>query len=384
MDRITYAARTAGRRPRALIAIAIAALLLTATGVQTTAALSTNAPQLKVGMSYGSRLSRMSGTTLNATFDDAVKLGVTWVRDDLSWATVESRRGTYDWTAFDAVVASATAHGLSVLPILDFTPAWARPAGCTSQACAPLDSKAFASFARAAVKRYAPKNVHTWEIWNEPNMTGFWQPAPDALAYGRLISATSAAIKGADGRASVISGGLAPTATAGGNIEQRTYLTALCATGGLLGADAVGVHPYSSPVLPSVNEDWNAFAQMSVTNVSVRTVLNDCGAGSKPLWATEFGAPTGGPGALSTLAEPNLAANPDHVDEATQAAILDEGVRRTVADPSVSALFVYTDRDLGTAPTTVENFFGLRRGDGSAKPAWSAFQAAVLKARSAR
>ena len=382
METATRILRTPQRRSTALVAVLLAALLVLVCGVPVGAAAVPSTPPLKVGISYGSRLSWMSRPQLDAAFDDAVRLGVTWVRDDLSWANVEAQQGTYDWASFDAVVASANAHGLSVVPILDFTPAWARRSDCASQACAPRDPATFATFARAAAQRYASKNVRTWEIWNEPNVVGFWQPAPDPVAYGRVLSAASAAIRSIDRGATVVSGGLAPTATAFGNIEQRDYLAALCASGGLAGVDSVGVHPYSSPVLPSVNEDWNAFAQMSTTKLSVRSVLTGCGAGPKPLWATEFGAPTGGPGAQSTQLVPNLGASPDHVDEATQAAIIDEGVRLASADRGVSALFVYTDRDLGTAPTTVENFFGLRRVDGSAKPAWAALQAALRVRRS--
>src|SRR4029453_8488450 len=83
---------------------------------------------LRVGISYGSRLSGMSSTALAATLDDAVAIGASWVRDDLSWARVEAVKGRYDWAAFDAVVAAAKQRHLQVLPILHFTPAWARPA----------------------------------------------------------------------------------------------------------------------------------------------------------------------------------------------------------------------------------------------------------------
>jgi hypothetical protein len=72
------------------------------------------------------------------------------------------------------------------------------------------------------------------------------------------------------------------------------------------------------------------------------------------------------------------------VDEATQSAIIEEGVRLASADRSVRALFVYTDRDLDTSSATVENFFGLRRADGTAKPAWLALQVAALKVRRSR
>ena len=45
--------------------------------------------------------------------------------------------------------------------------------------------------------------------------------------------------------------------------------------------------------------------------------------------------------------------------------------------PGVTALFWYTDRDLGSDQSTSENFFGLRRADGTAKPAFHALQSAI-------
>ncbi len=36
---------------------------------------------------------------------------------------------------------------------------------------------------QTAVKRYAPKGVKVWGVWNEPNLTNFWSPKPDPAAY---------------------------------------------------------------------------------------------------------------------------------------------------------------------------------------------------------
>jgi len=41
------------------------------------------------------------------------------------------------------------------------------------------------------------------------------------------------------------------------------------------------------------------------------------------------------------------------------------------------ALFWYSYQDLGSATTTNQNFFGLVRYDGSLKPAYTAWQAAI-------
>ena len=108
-----------------------------------------------------------------------VALGVTSIRLDLAWDDIQPDSPTsYDWTNFDRIVQAANARGITLLPTLAYTPAWARPAGCSDK-CPPTDPAQFEAFVSAAVQRYAPQGIHTWEIWNEPNTSGFFQPAPD-------------------------------------------------------------------------------------------------------------------------------------------------------------------------------------------------------------
>jgi hypothetical protein len=109
-------------------------------------------------------------------------------------------------------------------------------------------------------------------------------------------------------------------------------------------------------------------------------VLASCGASDKKIWLTEYGAPTNGPGAGATVTNYNLNASPDHVDEALQAQMATDSVALATASPVVGALFWYSYQDLGTDPSTTENFYGLRRFDGSPKPAYSAFQTAIAQA----
>src|SRR5207248_920465 len=189
------------------------------------------------------------------------------------------------------------ARKLHVLPIITYTPSWARPPGCTSNKCAPADANRFASFAEAAARRYAPLGISAWEIWNEPNVKAFWQPAPDPGRYVDLLRATVRALRGVDPRARVISGGLAASATTEGDISQLDYLADFCTAGGAELVDAVGYHPYSFPVPPDYDASWNAWAQIANTPRSFESILASCGAAHMKLWLTEYGAPTNGPGA---------------------------------------------------------------------------------------
>jgi hypothetical protein len=99
-----------------------------------------------------------------------------------------------------------------------------------------------------------------------------------------------------------------------------------------------------------------------------------------PLWITEYGAPTGGPGPVWDGTPESLYRGPDHVTEAQQAQIAADSVATAASDIGVAALFWYTDRDLANRPQNdIEAHYGLRRVDGSPKPAYGAFRDAVAR-----
>ncbi|MFB9733949.1 cellulase family glycosylhydrolase [Streptomyces thermocoprophilus] len=337
------------------------------------------APGVEFGIAYGNRLVWMSDRELSAALDDAVTVGARWVRADLSWADIQPvPLGDFLWWKFDRVVGAAEERGLDVLPVLAYTPPWARPAGCGTDKCAPADPEAFAAFAGAAARRYAPRDVHRWEVWNEPNIPVFWQPAPDPAAYTTLLRATSRAVRRADPSAGVVLGGLAAPDTSGRDISAPDFLAAVLARGGGRSVDAVGYHPYTYPALPGTATgpalDW---ARIDRTRDSLRRLLTAHDAADTPVWITEFGAPTNGPGPASDGRTTPAGEEPTHVTEGRQAQIAADAVRTARRTPLVRTLIWYTERDQGTDRSTPENFFGLRRYDGTAKPAFGALRDAI-------
>lgn len=333
----------------------------------------------QAGLSYGDTLVWMSDGDLAAALDDARAVHAGWIRADLSWDNIQNDGPEwFQWQLFDRVVKAASARGLAVLPVLAYTPPWARPAGCDSHACAPADPARFAAFAQAAARRYAPMGIHTWEIWNEQNTTGFWKPSPSPEAYTTLLKATSQAIKGVDPSARLVLGGLASKLTSGGNFSQADFLASVSALGGNRLVDAIGYHPYTYPYLPSATTSFRtAWEKMASSENSLRSVLTTYGTPDLPIWLTEYGAPTGGPGTASDGSPATIGPTTTHVTEAHQARIATDAVKTAAADPYVKTLFWYADRDLGTDPSSSENFYGIRRADGSAKPAFQALSDAI-------
>ena len=141
-----------------------------------------------------------------------------------------------------------------------------------------------------------------------------------------------------------------------------TFLLDMYADGAKGYFDAVGDHPYSYPALPDTYEAWSGWSQMDATPASIESTMAANGDGSKPIWVTEVGAPTGGPDSVGTAAQ---------AEELTQA------IDNAKSSSWIGALYLYTYEDSGGNPGTDEDWFGLLNADGSAKPAWSAVAAAI-------
>jgi polysaccharide biosynthesis protein PslG len=333
---------------------------------------------LEIGIAYGNTLMRMSDAELAAALDDAVVIGARRIRADLAWGDIQPLSpDQYNWKHFDHVVDAARRRGLTVLPVLAYTPPWARPSGCATDKCAPVHPALFARFAAAAASRYAPRGVHAWEVWNEPNTEGFWQPEPNARNYTQLLKGVSAAIRGADSSAFVILGGLAAVPTETGRISQTVFLSRVSQLGGNRVIDAVAYHPYTYPYLASESrQEASAWSRIDATSVSLRSVLGQYGTPNLPIWITEYGAPTNGPGQVSDGTSAPISPMTTHVTEGQQARIATDVVVTAASNHGLGALIWYADKDLSD-----DDFYGLRRGDGSAKPAFAAFRKAVAGLR---
>jgi hypothetical protein len=286
------------------------------------------------------------------------------------WSNVQQNGpSSYAWGPYDAVISGLRARGLKPLVVIDTTPAWARAAGCEVQTCAPANPTAYASFARAAVERYRGE-VAAWEIWNEPNNGLFWGPYPDAAAYSTLLEEAYSAIKSVDPTAMVVSGGLAPEATAitangeATDIAPLAFAQTMFADGAGSSFDAFGWHPYDFPQIPGTAATGDAWYEMNRGPINLRSLMDANGDSSKRIWATEFGAPTDPAGA-------------GYVTPRQQAQILSRGIEEWRRYSWAGPMIVYDYQDLSNDPiaSTRNDFFGLVNYDGTPKPALSVFEA---------
>lgn len=326
------------------------------------------------GIAAGSSLLELNPTDLAKQLDGIAASGAEWIRVDFSWPSIQPiNAGHYQWDVYDRIVSEANKRNLKILGILDYTPAWARPADCTwAIQCRPADPNQFATFAAAVSTRYASKGLHTWEIWNEPNI-GFWQPRSDPAQYTALLKATSTAIRQQDDSSYILLAGLAPSYSSASTKSPMDFLRGVYSNGGQGFFDGVAMHPYTFPYKPTSSLP-NPWKEMYSSNPSLHSIMTQNGDGAKKIWITEFGAPTGGPGPVAYLDNPQYNLNPYVVDEKLQQAILADALQQYKNADWAGGFFYYSYIDSGTATSTNENFYGLVRYDGSLKPAYETFK----------
>ena len=301
----------------------------------------------------------------NRQLDEVDAVGAGWVRFDVKWSDVQSGGATsFYWARYDAMVDGAQARGLQILANLAYSPAWARPGG-TNDKFAPDTAErrdAYARFAAAAVERYRGR-IGAWELWNEPNNTMFWQPAPNAASYAALLASAYPAIKTVDPAATVIAGATSPAATAGGRIDEVQFIQGVYAAGGRGHFDAWSHHPYDFNLAPGTSNPDSGWWQMYGSTPSIRSVMAANGDGAKKLWATEHGLPSSGYGALT---------------EATQAAWLGQAHQLWRGFSWAGPLFNYMMRDSASPGNTGYWYYlGLSRDDWSRKAAFTVVQQAA-------
>ncbi len=322
----------------------------------------------EIGIAAGSKLVGFSDAALDMELRGIVDLGAKWVRFDIEWGFVQqSSRDKYDWSKYDRIVDALLKNNLKALPILTYSPEWARVPGCRGGShCPPQYPENFADFASEAVKRYKKKGVHYWEIWNEPNSYDFWATKADCKAFSELLKATYPAMKRADSQAFIVTGGLAQVSTTDVNIAPLEFIECMYKNGAKNYFDAIGFHPYTFPQLPSDNKD-NGWGRMGLASKSVRSIMAKYNDSEKKIWLTEFGVPTGGP-------DPKW-----YLTEQKQAETIADSIELYKKSPWAGPLFYYTYLDSGYEPTSNENFFGLVRFDGSLKPAHGVLKDLISK-----
>jgi hypothetical protein len=295
-----------------------------------------------------------------------------------------------DKAGLDRAIAAAQAAGLRVVLAVYPFPSPEIAAGLAT----PAD---FAGYVGVLASIYP--QVKQFVIGNEPNQTLFWKPQFDAsgknasaAAFGPYLAAAYDTLKGVDPAIKVVGVGLSPRGNdrpkAKNNVSTSPvrFLRALGEwyrrSGRTLPLmDAFSFHPYPRnatdplekgylwPNAGFANLDrlkqalWDAFhgTPQLTTLDGLKLHLDEVG------WQVDT---AGRPGYRGSE-------NVDVTDEATQAAIYAELVRRAACDADVAEISFFGFRDDGLRTGFQA---GLQRADGSSRAAAAAVQAAIADA----
>src|SRR5262249_55673605 len=113
---------------------------------------------------FGLNIHAPEGVDRRTALDAAPEARASWVRIDLLWSRVEPSRGSFDFSAYDALLDEAAACGLSVYATVGSTPAWATDG--PRETGVPRTASDFADFVRLAAARWGGR-VAVWGFWNE-------------------------------------------------------------------------------------------------------------------------------------------------------------------------------------------------------------------------
>jgi hypothetical protein len=208
----------------------------------------------------------------------------------VAWGQVEQKKGVYWWNGLDAAIGNANAQGQQIMYVLGSTPKWA--ASNTKQgtypnkgaASNPKSMKDWKNWVTAVVKRYGG-SIESYQIWNEANLTTFWQGTPKQMA--KLTQEAYKIIRKYDPTAKVVAASTTVRLQSAYKKFFPAYMKELKKLKWPI--DVVSVHLY--PASKGTPADRVTYIKQVQADMKKAKVL-----ASKPLWDTEVNYGIAGPG----------------------------------------------------------------------------------------
>ena len=209
-----------------------------------------------------------TGTVEEYTLLD--EMGVKWLLLTFYWSRIESQRGVFNFSRYDAFVDTAKQNNMKVVAVLAYQAHWLYPEGNSKRYIAPENISLFLNYVEKTVGHFHGR-VDAWEIWNEPNNFSWKGSRKEFIELTRV---TALKIKETEPESYVIGGAFwrAP----------GSYIKNMHRAGALENLDGLAFHPYA----------LNPSAVMKVHD-SFNKTLSEIGYKGE-VWITEMGYPTGG------------------------------------------------------------------------------------------
>jgi hypothetical protein len=241
------------------------------------------------------------GAGSSSYLDSIRATGVGLLRQKFDWDFLTFGQGSnnINWSYLDNFMTAMAQQGITVMPVLFDPPpsiTTAPAQGAVRGNYPPSDLGAIGDFGAMLASHYGtngsfwaanpqlPRHpITAWQIWNEPNLPVYWQPAPNAAAYVQMLRAASLKIKAVDPNAEIITAGI-PDSHIKGSIPLLRYIKQMYRAGAAGSFDTLAVNGYA-PTGKGVTK----------LMAHIRKVLNSYGGRSTALRVSEFGWADRGP-----------------------------------------------------------------------------------------
>ncbi len=302
------------------------------------------------------------------------------LRQKFDWDFLTHNAGPdgINWTFIDRFMAATSQLGITVMPVLFDPPAamtTAPPGGGMRGNYPPRDLGAIGDFGAKLAARYGtygsfwaqnpnlPRHpITAWQIWNEPNIPVYWQPAPNPAAYVQMLKLASQKIKAVDPNAEIVTAGI-PDTHIGGSIPLTNFVKRMYKAGAAGSFDTLAINGYA----PTGKDVLTLVKRM-------RSLMNRLGGAREALRVTEFGWANWGPeakrGRFTVGAKKQALYTSQAIKELWKARFR----------LNLRGIVYYAWRDQSVY-SGGKDFWGLHTGlltlNGQAKPALSSFQHTV-------
>lgn len=287
------------------------------------------------------------------------ELDLQWVRIGLHWMLMEPKPGQFELQAIDRMMKLVADQGFKSIAYLVGTPRYASTVAKGDRyeryfdKFPPRDPRLFAQRLTMLAQRYP--QVDVWQVWNEPNILGFWAPKPDPEGYGRMLLTSVQGLRATVPGKPIAMAGMAYFSEMGDGsglmIEKLGRL-------GAFNLDViVPYHPYTARAEGSEADARDFVKRVQPAHQWLRA------AGVKQIWATEWGwSSYQGPKEEQPI-----------VGEDGQA---DLTIKRLalMAAMDYDRIFLFTLTDLDSRATQRDQHYGLVRLNGEPKPVFHALK----------
>ena len=209
----------------------------------------------------------------------------------IDWGTVEKEAdGRMDWKPVDRVVRATAERGIDFMPTFYGSPRSLNENWRTLPVKNKFQIRKWKQFLTRAALRYGTdgtfwdthpdveyRPVHSWQVWNEPNINTFSRPV-SPRNYATLLRVSAKALTNADPEAKIVLAGLYGTPPKGKGIDAGPFLNRLYRFRQTKRSfDIAAVHPYATnsrqalqrtrPVVRSMNRHRDRKTRLTITEL---------------------------------------------------------------------------------------------------------------------